>query len=339
MGSRCAVGAVAALLAAAIPAWAQAELAPVEVPVSSEQHVEVGVGENSFALFDDPRFAATGIRHVRLIVPYDVVDAGGRRLRRVDAWLRLARQQGLEPLISFGFSQRRRMQWHLPTTAEYEEAVAQFRARYPWVRDYSTWNEANHKMMQPTGLHPVRTAALYRALRRQCPLADCRVVAADVLLTSSRRTWRWISVFRRHAGPGPHIWGLHNYPDANRLTSRLTRRFLRWMPDDEIWFTETGGIVRFVDHWRRDEYRAARVVSYVFRLAELSPRITRLYLYNWRAASWNRHWDSGLIGVNGRSRLGYYSLLDALSLDRFKPRPPAPEAPTEPPAKPTPLIP
>ena len=152
-------------------------------------------------------------------------------------------------------------------------------------------------------------------------------MAVDLLLTSSKRTWRWLRTFRRHAGRGPHVWGLHNYPDVNRFSSSTTRRFLRSVPG-EVWFTETGGIVKFASRWRRDERRAGRAISHVFRVAAISPRITRVYLYNWRETRANRRWDSALISWDGRSRDGYFSLLDALNLERFRPLPP--EAPADP---------
>jgi hypothetical protein len=286
--------------------------------VEPEPRVLVGLGENTGSHFGDPLFQATGIRHVRLIVPYDVVRARGRWLAETDAWLAAARREGLEPLVAFGFSARRRLRWHLPSVAEFRARVREFRWRYPWVREFSTWNEANHKRVQPTGTRPVRTAALYRELRRQCEVDGCHVLAADVLLTGARRTWRWIRTFRRHAGRGPHVWGIHNYPDANRRSARLTRRFLRTVRG-EVWFTETGGIVKFGRRWRRNESRAARALQYVFKLALVSDRVTRVYVYNWREVRRNRRWDSGLISARGRARQGYWTLLKSLELDRFRP--------------------
>jgi hypothetical protein len=194
--------------------------------------------------------------------------------------------------------------------------VAEFRERFPWVHQFSTWNEANHGGVQPTGRHPRRAAVFYRALRRQC--LDCTVIAVEVLLTHSWRTWRWIRRFRERAGPGPHIFGLHNYPDVTRLRNLNTRLFLRRVPGVEVWLTETGGIVRFGKHWRYSEARAALAVRQVFKLAEAFPRVTRMYLYNWRADG-NLRWDSGLISSAGLERRGYYELLDGLALDRFRP--------------------
>ena len=300
-----------ALLAAALPAGAAAQEPP---------EVTVGIAEPSPDLFEDPRFLDSGIRHARVLVPYDVVRAGGWPLAVADQWLERARRDGVEPLVSFGHSMARRKQMRLPSVRQYAARVAEFRARYPWVREFSTWNEANHKGTQPTGRHPRRTAMFYRALKRQC--AECTVVAVEVLLTHSWKTWRWIRRFRERAGRGPHIFGLHNYPDVTRERSLNTRLFLRRVPRAEVWLTETGGVVRF-RHWRHDEARAARAVRHVFRMATDFPRVRRVYLYNWRADA-NPGWDSGLISREGIERGAYWELMGNLTLDRFRPTTVAP---------------
>ena len=159
----------------------------------------VGMGEQSPDLFEDARFHATGIRHARLLVPYDVVKRGGWPLASADVWLERARRDGVEPLVSFGHSMSKRHQFRLPSVREYAKRVAEFRARYPWVREFSTWNEANLGSVQPTGRHPRRTAVFYRALKRQC--TECTVVAVELLVTANWRMWRWIRALPRSA-PG-----------------------------------------------------------------------------------------------------------------------------------------
>jgi hypothetical protein len=311
-----------ALVVLAVPAAASAQDPP---------HVRVGISEQSPDLFEDARFQSTGITDARLIVPYDVVRRGGLWLYVTDVWLQRARRDGIEPLVSFSHSFAKRAQFRLPSVAQYSARVAEFRARYPWVRQFSTWNEANHRGTQPTGRHPRRTAVFYRALKRQC--AGCTVVAVEVLLNHSWRTWRWIRRFRERAGPGPHIFGIHNYPDVTRLRNLNTRLFLRRVPRGEVWLTETGGVVRFAPRWRYSEVRAARAVRHVFKLAQAFPRVKRVYLYNWRADN-NARWDSGLISRDGIERRGYFELLNGLALDRFRPLSPLGPIISEPPAKP-----
>jgi hypothetical protein len=280
-------------------------------------HTIVGMGEQSPEMFQDPRFHATGIRNARLLVPWDLVREGGWPLIAADLWLERAHRDGIDPLVSFGHSMDPKRQLKLPSVRRYTAAVKAFRARYPWVREFSTWNEANLGSKQPTGRHPRRTAVFYRALKKQC--RRCTVVAVELLVTSNWRMYRWIHVFRKRAGGGRLIFGLHNYPDVTRLVDIRTRNFLRRVRNAEIWITETGGIVRH----RRFEYnegRAARVVRHVFSMVARLPRVKRLYLYNWRYDG-NKRWDSGLISDVGTERMAYYALLDGLTLDHFKPLP------------------
>jgi polysaccharide biosynthesis protein PslG len=324
----------AALIALAVSFFAAPAARAVDAP-----HTIVGIAEPDPAFLDDARFHATGIRNARLLVPWDVVKMGGWPLDVADLWLERARREGVEPLVSFGHSMSAKRQRKLPTVRQYARQVRAFRQRYPWVREFSTWNEANLGSKQPTGRYPRRTAVFYRALKKQC--RGCTVVAVELLVTSNWRMWRWIRAFRERAGPGRLIFGLHNYPDVTRLRSRGTRRFLRLVKNAEVWITETGGIVRH-RRFKYNEERAARAVRYVFRLVFGLPRVKRLYLYHWRYGG-NATWDSGLIGQDGTERKAYYALLDGLALDRFRPIPvpiadPVAE-PLPPPAEPPPAAP
>ena len=297
----------------------------------------VGISDQSPELFEDARFHATGIRTARLLVPYDLVRAGGWPLHAADLWLARALRDGVEPFVSFGHAMDEKRQMRLPTVRQYAARVREFRARYPWVRQFSTWNEANLGSTQPTGRHPRRTAVFYRALKRQC--RGCTVVAVEILGTGNWRTWRWIRAFRERAGRGRHIFGLHNYPDVTRLRSEVTRSFVRRLRKSQVWITETGGIVRH-RRFEHDERRAARAVRHAFKLASAFRRVKRIYIYNWRDDG-NKRWDSGLISHEGIERRGYFELLDALALDRFRPLAPVvgeplPEPLPEPPPPPPP---
>jgi hypothetical protein len=117
-------------VALGLPAAAAAQVVP--------PHVDVGIADQSAALFGDARFRATGIRHARLIVPYDVVRRGGEQLHFADTWLAAAQAHGIEPLVTFAHSIGRRRQFRLPTVAAYSARVREFRERYPWVREFAT---------------------------------------------------------------------------------------------------------------------------------------------------------------------------------------------------------
>ncbi|MGH2919920.1 MAG: hypothetical protein ACRDLS_15165 [Solirubrobacteraceae bacterium] len=250
----------------------------------------VGIGEQQAPMFGDPRFRALGIRHVRLVVPYD---AAAVRFERdlADAWLAGAQSAGAEPFITFGHS--RGDPEKLPTVAEFRAAFRAFRARYPQVRVYAPWNEINHSS-QPTAGAPQRAADYYNVVTAECD--GCTVLAGDVLDQAGMVDY--VKRYRRHLDGSPRIWGLHNYADANRFRDRGLRDLFAAVSGD-VWLTETGGLVKFGRAFRYDERRAARAVAFSLRLARKHERVKRIYLYNWTGANPGDRFDAGLIGPPG----------------------------------------
>jgi hypothetical protein len=214
-----------------------------------------------------------------------------------DQWLAAARAAGVEPLVTFGASRVKPSS--LPTVAQFRALFRAFRARYPKVHVFAPWNEANHAS-QPTADDPARAAAYYDAMRAECP--GCTIVAADVLDQAGFE--RWLRRFRAATSGRPRLWGLHNYSDTNRFRTRGTRAMLRTVPGD-IWVTETGGVARFGRAFPFDLRRQARAVRFTFRLLELSPRLRRLYLYNWTGAPAGARFDAGLTNADGSARPAY----------------------------------
>jgi outer membrane receptor protein involved in Fe transport len=89
----------------------------------------------------------------------------------------------------------------------------------------------------------------------------------------------------------------------------------------EIWLTEAGGIVSFVTSDGRtalpyDEKRAARATRFLFTLAQLSRRITRIYVYQWTIDFSGNRFDAGLVGPDGKARPSLRVLLQHRSLLR-----------------------
>jgi hypothetical protein len=299
------------LLALALPAGAHA--------------LVVGIGEQQPRMFADPRFQALGIRYARLSIGWNALESRAQS-RALAIWLRAARADGVQPLISFEHSWIAHRHRQLPSAAQLARQFRALRARYPWVTDFATWNEANY-CGQPTCHSPALVAAYYVQMRRICPACD--VLGAELLDVSGMVAW--VREERRALGYEPGIWGLHNYIGANRLQSASTKALLG-ATDGQIWFTETGGVVARHNHSSHDfpesPAHAAAVTRFVFdRLARLSARIKRVYLYQWNAATSPRGpWDSGLIGPHGAPRPAFWVLVQELHSLGQLPATPAAEA-------------
>jgi hypothetical protein len=296
-GAARAVALVAVALALAVPASARAA-----DPL-------VGIGEQHPTIFADPWWRALQTHRVRYVAAWDALRYDWSRAE-VDAYMGAAHAAGADVLLGFGHSRVPSRVRRLPTPRQFQREFLRFRARYPWVHEFVTWNEANH-CSQPTCRRPDVAARYYNALRRVCP--HCTIVAADVL--DSRRLPAWVKAFRRRARGHKLIWGLHNYIDANRFRTRGTLSLLRTAPG-VVWFTETGGLVERNNgspvEFPENKWHAARATRWVFqRLARLSPRVRRVYLYQWTPPP-NTTWDSALIAPDGRPRPAYRVLYDHL---------------------------
>src|SRR4051812_19636258 len=197
----------------------------------------IGMGEQKPDMFSDPRFHRLGLRDVRYIAPWDVLRDGAQRTR-LDAWVEAARLEGTPILIGFQHSMRsRRLAHTLPTRAQFAAQFRQIHARYPFVRNWIAWNEANHPLAL-TAHRPRRAARYFDAIAANC--RGCRIVAADVL--DVRGMPAWIRAFRRHAVHRARIWGIHNYADTNHFGAKNTLALLA-ATRGKVWFTETGGLV------------------------------------------------------------------------------------------------
>ena len=259
----------------------------------------IGVGEQRADVFDNSHFQELGIRHVRLVVAWDALDSAWQR-REIDAWMAAAEASGARPLVAFGRSRLDSRKDDLPSARRFRSEFREFHARYPVIRDWVTWNEANH-CSQPTCGRPDMVARYHDIMRRAC--STCNVIGADVL--DQDNMIPWIRSFRRYARTPIQIWGLHNYLDANRFQTTGTRTLLR-NTRGQVWFTETGGLVRKAKgghQINQNTKHAAKATRWVFRLGRLSPRIKRMYFYHWQPAMepWAT-WDSALLDRHGRPR-------------------------------------
>ncbi|HWT94829.1 MAG TPA: hypothetical protein VN238_17665 [Solirubrobacteraceae bacterium] len=280
---------------------------------------EVGISDQNAATWSDARVRALGLENARLVVPWN---AATTEPDRVQAWLDATAAAGLEPHIAFEHARGTQCPSRpctYPTRAAYAAAVRAFLARFPRVRTYTTWNEANH-VTQPVSDRPETVAGYYEDLRAACP--SCTVVAGDVLDSGSYV--RWLERFQAATDSDPQLWGLHNYGDVTYGRTTGTDRVLAAVPG-RLWLEETGGIVTLRGAGGRvtlpsDEERAARGVTQAFAMARVRPRIERLYVYQWKALALDR-FDAGLVRPDDSTRPSYAAMLAGMRSGAAQPAP------------------
>ena len=292
-------------------------IASAQTPAPPSTHIAglrggplIGLSDNRPETMIDRRFAKSGIKRIRVLVPFDDVARGGSRRRTQDQWFTTARMHGIEPMVSFYRSYRSKKL--LPSPTQYRYHFRRFRERYPWVRHFSTWNEANFPAAQPTGNNPKRTAQFYKLARRECSGGRCTVLTADFRADGSAHSARWLRTFKRHIGRGPHKWGLVSHPDVNRFSTARTRWFLK-QTRGPVWITEIGAVNFFGRGFRPSISRQTKAMRYMMtRYPRVSRRIDRMYVYHWRAARRDRLWDSGLLSAGGKRRPAYFIFFKAI---------------------------
>jgi hypothetical protein len=276
------------------------------LPATAHAKVAVGIADNKADMFADARFEALAIRYVRLNVAYDALHDPALR-PAVDRWMAGAKAAGARPLVTFDRSRRRTS--YNPSAAQMAKSMKDFRKRYPFVKEFATWNEANNNK------RPETVARWWTAMRKACP--TCTVLGADLL--DRGNVGSWAKRFVKAAGRTPKVWGLHNYTDANTLKTTGTRSLLTAVKG-AVWFTETGGVVSRRNgssvKFPTSASHAATATRFVFStLARLSPRVQRVYLYHWNTGAGDgRTWDSGLIGPDDQARPALTVLEGALGV-------------------------
>src|SRR5204862_956573 len=101
-----------------------------------------GIGDEQTQMFGSPLWTQLHMRIARYITPYDTV-AHRDNLARATAWIRGAEAQHVKVLVAFYVSKHHPTV--LPSVASYKHMVQKFVKRFPYVRQYQSWNEANRK--------------------------------------------------------------------------------------------------------------------------------------------------------------------------------------------------
>jgi hypothetical protein len=269
-----------------------------------------GLGDESDEMFGSQLWAQLHTKIVRYIAPYDAV-AHSYSLDKATLFIREAEAHHQQVLVAFYHSEYTPLR--LPSVASYQRDVQKFVKRFPHVRQYQAWDEANRGYIRGALASPsaVADAMYYQALIRVCH--GCTVIGLDVLDAQDiGPTLEYISEFRHEIGRlrtiMPKIWGLHNYSDINRLESWRTRELSRAL-GGQVWLTETGGIVQFGGAFPNKRgsglTRASKVLKYMFAVAGSQPQIKRLYIYDWTGGSASTRFDAGLMNAHDQPRPGY----------------------------------
>jgi hypothetical protein len=311
---------VLALFVAASSAYVAANArAAAHKPIAiraSKAHGEwymTGISDSREEMFSNKLWKQLHTKISRLVIPYDVA-VRPYDLHFATTWIRDAEANHQKILVAFYHSEYTKMK--LPSVATYKSDVAKFVKRFPHVREYQAWDEANRGFVSDGSASFVSPSATldaqyYQALKRDC--SSCTVVGLDVLDSYDiYPTIDYINEFKREVGrlktAMPHVWGLHNYSDLNRFESWRTHDLSADL-GGEVWLTETGGIVKFGGEFTNKNgsglRRAAKVLQYMFGVAASTPRVKRLYIYNWVGGTPSTRFDAGLTNVHYKPRPGY----------------------------------
>ena len=289
---------------------------------TADARVAVGVGEQDYPPFADSSWKGLGLKKSRIVIPWNVATRRGPDRGKMDEYYRSSRTNRVELLVAFNPPSNARCPRRpcsRPSGRSYRRAFRAFRRRYPRLKVFAPWNEANH-ISQPTfntNRGAKAAAAYYNIVRANC--RRCKILAADVIDESNMV--RWLRTFRRFA-KRPRAWGLHNYRDTNYFRGPKTggtRRLLRTVRRGDVWLTETGGIVTFITPsggtlFRTDVNRANRATKRMFGLAKkYRRRIKRLYIYHWRQPVPPNRFDAGLLEYNGTPRPAFDTVTNTLN--------------------------
>jgi hypothetical protein len=277
-----------------------------------------GIGDQQTEMFTNPLWTQLHTKIARYIAPYDAA-VRPYSLQLARAWITAAEANHQQVLVAFYHSEYTPTK--MPSVAVYQRDVQKFIKLFPHVRQYQPWNEANRgtiveivkgkrhiALVSPSAL---QSAQYYRALKLVCK--SCTVVGLDVLdAPVVTPTLEYIAQFKhdiaRLKTVMPSVWGLHNYSDTNRYSSSRTRAILAVVPG-QVWLTETGGIVQFGSDFPNKKgaglTRAARALSYMFKIAASSSRVRRLYIYDWTGGYSSTRFDAGLMNAKYEPRPGY----------------------------------
>jgi hypothetical protein len=271
----------------------------------------VGIADQHEFFMTDPRFTPLGITHARIYLPWDLF-SDKAQVASADAYMQAAQKAGIDVLVTF--SQSRRGGSHNsvnPTPAQMASALKAYRKKWPFLHEFATWNEVNLEKK-----NPAMVAKWWMALKKACP--SCTLLGAELVDRAPANNQKsasqaavkkdistWTKAFLKAThGKQPTAWGLHNYDDANLGHTYGTKALLAAVKG-QIWFTETGGLVSRHSSSKikmpEGQAHATAATKYILtKLARVSSRIKRVYLYEWTDSTTT--WDSAFTGPQNQTR-------------------------------------
>jgi hypothetical protein len=280
------------------------------LPSSASAAYTLGVSDQQARVFSSPLFAPLHFRAARYIAPYDVMSSPTDEAV-IRPRLSPPRPPHVRILLSLEHSRQPGKERHLPSVSEYTRELRKIKRAFPFIREFSPWNEANRFQSststagQPTKGQERRLAQFYMAARKVFGKRTT-YVALDLLDEQNvNKTITFMRKFLRYAKPRPTVLGFHNYSDTNRFSQTRTKRVLRaW--GKTMWLTETGGIVKLGRAFEFSAQRAARALGCMFDIARDNKRVKRLYVYQFHGDVPGARFDAGLTDVTGTvKRPGY----------------------------------
>jgi hypothetical protein len=316
-----------ALLISATSALAGSSSHAVSASSKRRAHVAssylTGIGDEQTEMFTNPLWQQLHTKITRYIAPYDAA-VRPYSLTLATQWIKAAEAQHQQILVAFYHSEYTPTK--MPSIATYQSDVQKFIKIFPKVRQYQPWNESNRGNVAKMFDSPsaVQSAEYYKALKTVCK--GCTILGLDVLDQDNvKPTLSYIAEFKREIAhlkiSMPNLWGLHNYSDTNRFSDTRTRAILAAVPG-EVWLTETGGLVKFGGAFPNKKgsglTRAAKALSYMFKIAGTFSRIKRLYIYDWTGGTASTTFDAGLMNAHYQPRPGYVIVCERLRAAKCK---------------------
>jgi hypothetical protein len=266
------------------------------VPAAAQARPIYGMGDQNPTSYQDKRMLGLKkIKLARYAVPWDWYK-DSTQTTLVNWWMSRVKAAHLKPLITFNRNWHASGRKKIPSLKQYKHSFTLFRQQFPYVKDFSAWNEPNAPE-QPFYRKPAKAAKYFNALRSACK--KCHIVAADI--NDSKNMVKWLRTYKRHVRKAK-IWGLHNYKDTSSRNTRGTTKVFTRLVRGQVWLTETGGLIN-----RGGLKGQAKSVKRVFTLTHQLKKIKRVYFYQWRGVR-KSHWDSAFLSPNGKKRPAFFTL-------------------------------